>query len=165
MKKKNWRKFLIDIELNYLKTPLYQTIKKMGRESWLEEIIESEIFNSYLKETNNNIRTFKDIIKKSDKKVVKINTSNKKSGKTMIIDSETLIKSKATIIANPYHLKNLIIVKIMEIMSTDDMIFSMHLNKEMKQYLSEKVIDKAFTSVIAEVKNELFMSALKEKRN
>lgn len=152
---------LIDANLEYNKMPNYHTIKEMGLADWLEELIRSDTFSIYFKEMKNEIERFKDLIKKSDKKETKINVMNKKKTKTRIIDNNILKNRKVLLRANAYHLKNLVILKMMEFIVNNEMIFNIYLNKEMQQYLNERIMSKSFGFVTMEVKNEILKASLK----
>lgn len=162
MKRKNQKPLtLIDAELDYRKMPIYLTIKEMGRASWLEELIKSYTFYIHFKEMKNEIERFKDLIKKSDKKETKINVTNKRKVRKRIIDNNILENRKVLLKANSYHLKNLIILKMMELIVNNKMIFYVQVDEETQKYLNEKLICKAFDFVIVEVKNEIFQASLK----
>lgn len=109
----------------------------------------------------NEIENFKDLIKKSDKKETKINVMNKKKTKTRIIDNNILKNRKVLLRANAYHLKNLVILKMMEFIVNNKMIFNIYLNEEMQKYLNERIICQAFGFVTMKVKSEILQASLK----
>ena len=152
---------LIDANLEYNKMPIYHTIKEMGLADWLEELIRSDTFSIHFKEMKNEIENFKDLIKKSDKKETKINVTNKKKTKTRIIDNNILKNRKVLLKANAYHLKNLVILKMMEFIVNNKMIFNIYLNEGMQQYLNERIMSKSFGFVTMEVKSEILKASLK----
>lgn len=152
---------LIDANLEYNKMPIYYAIKEMGLADWLEQLIKSDTFSIHFKEMKNEIENFKDLIKKSDKKETKINVMNKKKTKTRIIDNNILKNRKVSLKANAYHLKNLVILKMMEFIVNNEMIFYIQVNEGMQQYLNERIICKAFDFVTMEVKNEILQGSLK----
>lgn len=152
---------LIDANLEYNKMPIYYTIKKMGLADWLEQLIKSDTFSIHFKEMKNEIERFKDIIAKSDKKETKINVMNKKKTKTRIIDNNILKNRKVLLKANGYHLKNLVILNIMEFIVNNEFICNMYANEKTQQYLNEGVISQSFGFVTMAVKNEILQGSLK----
>lgn len=152
---------LIDANLEYNKMPIYHTIKEMGLADWLEELIRSDTFSIHFKEMKNEIARFKDLIKKSDKKETKINVMDKRRTKKRTIDNNILKNKKTLIMANGYHLKNLVILKMIETIVNNEMMFNIYLDEEMQKYLNERIMSKSFGFVTMKVKSEILQASLK----
>lgn len=109
----------------------------------------------------NEIENFKDLIKKSDKKETKINVMDKRRTKKRTIDNNILKNKKTLIMANGYHLKNLVILKMIETIVNNKMIFNIYLDEEMQKYLNERIICQVFGFVTMKVKSEILQASLK----